>query len=633
MKVRGLVLVGMLGCASAPPPRPPALAGRTKQFAPLAIRDDAKLPGQAVILGTDGGIGSTVLALPALPARVTVDAMTQAGVVPIAVVAAPSPPGLPPEAIVHGALTVGESDVAAARWNAGLWAAAHAAADALGKDLTDLTFTATPRGPADAPALIAAGFLASLTGAAIDPAATLTGALGPDGTIGPLGGVNEQVATALTAGKTKIGVPTGLRSAELVGRARARHAEIVELATLADAYQLLTKKPLPAPVAVDERDMALDADALRALDTAYAGWQQRLAGEWAALLQLEQAGQAPPALQAAIRLAKQRASEGEALRKAGLPHVAYGRIVDTWALASAANRAAGVLRLAAAGRLDEARAAIDAIATSEPSPASVLTEIGALRPTSLAGHLAMIAGFAAGVRGWADDATGAARLAQLRDQLPANAAIDALADALLPAARARFAMPGELDLATQSLALIGDRGARYTAAPDNLARVAAAIHAALAADLRYAELLGSDVGALRAIAGVPDDGVPHERTAAWRDDPGGALAASLLTFAAHLSAFDDASAIVAHAHASTLCTEPKPCDALKPWLAAAARVARAEARAARIATGEIPFAARWAYQRAVAQPAVDLAGQLAALDDLWASTAASRTAIVLARNS
>jgi hypothetical protein len=61
-------------------------------------------------------------------------------------------------------------------------------------------------------------------------------------------------------------------------------------------------------------------------------------------------------------------------------------------------------------------------------------------------------------------------------------------------------------------------------------------------------------------------------------------------------------------------------------------MARAEARAARIATGEIPLAARWAYQRAVAAPATDLDAQLAALDDLWASTAASRAAIVLARN-
>ena len=50
MPGRGLAiaLAAALGCATAPPPRPPALVGRTKQFAPLAIRDDAKLPGQAI---------------------------------------------------------------------------------------------------------------------------------------------------------------------------------------------------------------------------------------------------------------------------------------------------------------------------------------------------------------------------------------------------------------------------------------------------------------------------------------------------------------------------------------------------------------------------------------------------------
>jgi hypothetical protein len=625
MPRRGLAiaLAAALGCATSPPPRPPALVGRTKQFAPLAIRDDAKLPGQAVILGTDGGIGSTVLALPAQPARVTVDAMTPAGVVAIALVAAPSPPGLPADALVRGAVTVGDGETAAARWNAGLWTAAHAAADALGKDLADVTFTATPRGPAAriaAPALIAAGFLASLTGAAIDPAASVIGALAPDGTIGPIDGVGEHVTAALAAGKTRIGVPVGMRGADLVARARARHAEIVELATLPDAYRLLTGKPLPASIAVDERDMALDADALRVLDLAYAGWQQRLAGEWAALLQLEQAGVAPPALAAAIRTAKQRASEAEALRRGGAPHVAYRRIVEAWTWACAANRTAGVLRAVAAGKLDAARAAITAIAPGEPSPDGVLDQVGARRPTSLAGHLAMLTGFAAGVRGAAADRTGAARLDELAAQLVANAALPALADALIAAARSRVAAVGALDLATQALALVGDHGARYVGAPDNLARVAAAIRAAAAA-----------------MRGAADDGVAHDRIATWRDsgDPGAALAAGLLAFAAETAAFDDTAAIAAHADARAVCAGTAagaPCEALRPWLTAAARMARAEARAARIATGEIPLAARWAYQRAVAAPATDLDAQLAALDDLWASTAASRAAIVLARN-
>ncbi|HEX4420701.1 MAG TPA: hypothetical protein VH165_22455, partial [Kofleriaceae bacterium] len=68
-----LVLCAALGCGGpAGPVHPTPLTGSTRHYAPLGMRDDARQPGQAVLLGTDDANGSTVLPLPAVAAPVVV---------------------------------------------------------------------------------------------------------------------------------------------------------------------------------------------------------------------------------------------------------------------------------------------------------------------------------------------------------------------------------------------------------------------------------------------------------------------------------------------------------------------------------------------------------------------------------
>ncbi len=67
-------------------------------------------------------------------------------------------------------------------------------------------------------------------------------------------------------------------------------------------------------------------------------------------------------------------------------------------------------------------------------------------------------------------------------------------------------------------------------------------------------------------------------------------------------------------------------------LVSAERTARANARAARIATGAIPVQAKLAYQLAASQRDGDMQDQLEALAGFWASSAYSQTAVMLARN-
>jgi hypothetical protein len=67
-------------------------------------------------------------------------------------------------------------------------------------------------------------------------------------------------------------------------------------------------------------------------------------------------------------------------------------------------------------------------------------------------------------------------------------------------------------------------------------------------------------------------------------------------------------------------------------LLSAERLARASARAARIATGAIPVQAKLAYQVANTQRDGDVNDKIDALAGYWSSTAFSQTAVMLARN-
>lgn len=67
-------------------------------------------------------------------------------------------------------------------------------------------------------------------------------------------------------------------------------------------------------------------------------------------------------------------------------------------------------------------------------------------------------------------------------------------------------------------------------------------------------------------------------------------------------------------------------------LASAERSARANARAARIATGGIPVQAKLSYQLASVDRDGDLSDKISALAGFWASSAFSQTAVMLARN-
>lgn len=153
-------------------------------------------------------------------------------------------------------------------WRASVWIGAFLAAELARTRLTDHQYIVSTGGFIDGPsagALIAVGFAATLLDHPVRADSTITGALAPDGTVAPVGGILEKLRAAKGAGKTRLGIPAGQREQEdgdggvvdAVLEGRRAGLEVVLLQTLEDAYRFLTDRAPPTP-ALAGASMELD---------------------------------------------------------------------------------------------------------------------------------------------------------------------------------------------------------------------------------------------------------------------------------------------------------------------------------------------------------------------------------------
>lgn len=148
------------------------------------------------------------------------------------------------------------------QWRASIWMASFLANLYLGRRMTDRFFSIAVGGVIDGPsagALMAVGFMSAIRGERLRENATLTGGLGPDGTVLPVGGIPEKIRAASKKGKTLVGIPAGQTMAKdakgnpvkVIELGRKLGVEVRELSHLCQAYYLMTgikiekMKPLP----------------------------------------------------------------------------------------------------------------------------------------------------------------------------------------------------------------------------------------------------------------------------------------------------------------------------------------------------------------------------------------------------
>ena len=138
-------------------------------------------------------------------------------------------------------------------WKSSAWIAAVAASNTRYTLLTDHEFLVKVRGYLDGPSagmLMAATMIALMGEDEIRPNVTITGTINPDGTIGPVGGVEHKFVAAKNAGITEVGYPmiddgdpaAFVAKMEKLGAAQGLKA--VPIADIYDAYKLLTGRTL-----------------------------------------------------------------------------------------------------------------------------------------------------------------------------------------------------------------------------------------------------------------------------------------------------------------------------------------------------------------------------------------------------
>ncbi|MEZ5115242.1 MAG: S16 family serine protease [Candidatus Nanopelagicales bacterium] len=136
------------------------------------------------------------------------------------------------------------------------WSAVTVASLLTGAPVTG-TYRFTYTGYADGPSagtLTTVAVLAAQRGITIDPKATMTGTINPDGTVGPVGGIPQKLQGAADNGFTTVLVPAGQRNdvdantgnlVDLVELGKTLGVEVAEVANVYEAYSTLTGQTLP----------------------------------------------------------------------------------------------------------------------------------------------------------------------------------------------------------------------------------------------------------------------------------------------------------------------------------------------------------------------------------------------------
>ena len=676
--LRSVVAIALLSCGGGSSTQIPAKE-TGKKHQPLAVKKEAKVANQAVVLGTDDKNGSTVITLPTGVARVNVDALfvrmgggekASGGYSPVKLSTAPNDSG-------SVEVSIGEefSGGTGPQWRAGVWISAFVAATTLNKDLTDFSFQASSVGYIDgasASGLMSGGFLAAITGAEVSPEVTMTGIINPDGSIGPVGGIPEKFAGAIEKGKKRLGFPIGMRFSrseatgemvDLVKLAKDKGAIAVEIGNVHDAYKFLTGKELPEVIPVSDKDMDLDADTSKLVEDKYGEWKKNLNKEWEEIVKLAKEGKLPRTLLTVAKAAYELGTDADKLHQQGIQAAALSKIFEAWVYATTATTTYKILTKIQSGDVNGAVAMVGELESLDQATMNVFHKIGKVKPNTMGGHLQMMSAFQSALRAWsfqiyASQGLDAAKMSLMRmqgespDQLQSPDLADSIVQTIEPAILEAERTNGENVEAEEILAYETEKTVNYMCSLPNVKRLSTSFASASAAAVTYFETLSGvsdDITRQRAAMVEPDyllsylnsrlqnaSGTVSKLKDEWGEN---SIQWGLMQLAGSQNAYFSSAVLIAkyyslgvHRDEAGRATSLEYEKAFVNMLARAEHNARASARAARIATGNIPVQAKLAYQVGQHDREGTMDDKMHALQAYWSSSAFSQAAVMLARN-
>lgn len=157
-------------------------------------------------------------------------------------------------------------------WRAAAWMATSVGAFETGKDINALRVSWETTGRIDGPSaggLMTSAFISGVLGHEMNKDVAFTGTINPDGSIGPVGGILYKLEAAAKEGKKTFLIPIGQRTfrdeetgqtVDLISKGQLSNIKVQEVATLDEAYEVLTGKTLPRTQAPSRApDLSTDA--------------------------------------------------------------------------------------------------------------------------------------------------------------------------------------------------------------------------------------------------------------------------------------------------------------------------------------------------------------------------------------
>lgn len=172
------------------------------------------------------------------------------------------------------------------QWRSSAWTAIASSSLILGEDFNQYRVSFDAEGNIDGPSaggLFTTSTLALILGDSIRPDATMTGTISPDGSIGPVGGIPLKIKGARERGKRRVIIPAGQMTPELQKLEAELGIEIQEAANIAEAYQLLSERPLPVPRGFKDVRPQISVEGATALQTLVKNLHEQYQAEMIAL--------------------------------------------------------------------------------------------------------------------------------------------------------------------------------------------------------------------------------------------------------------------------------------------------------------------------------------------------------------
>lgn len=282
------------------------------------------------------------------------------------------------------------------QWQSAGWTAVALSSLFLGIDPRQYEYTFEPGlanvdGPS-AGGVSTVAVLAAILGEDVQEDAAMTGTVNPDGTIGPVGGIPHKIQGAADAGKTLVLIPASQRfdvdintgeAVDLVELGTALGVEIQPVATVYEAYEVLTGSPLPRPTGVGSPELPASAfSKLKAAATEWLGRYQAALNRFLAL---------PDTLgyEEDILIADQSAADADSALRQGLAAVAYERAFSAGSIAEGALQAVALAEAYLNGGIDGLIAEVAALSSVETRLIATLERLEAETPRTATDVLAL----------------------------------------------------------------------------------------------------------------------------------------------------------------------------------------------------------------------------------------------------